>query len=63
MGRCGLGEMAKCMVEGDFDGSEGPKAGGSLGSDFQFVVQALRDTSGYGASSPEVVEQELAVTA
>ena len=63
MGEGGLREMAKSMVEGDFGGLEGPKAVRLFGCEFQFVVQALDDAGGYGATSTEPVEQELAVTA
>ena len=51
------------MVEGDFGGLEGAKAVGLFEGEFQFVVQVLDDAGGYGATSTEPVEQELAVSA
>ena len=51
------------MVEGDFDGLEGPKAVRFFEGEFQFVVQTPGNASGYSATSTEPVEQELAVTA
>ena len=63
VGDFGLGKVAKGMIEGDLEGSEGPKAVCFSGSEFQLVVEALHSACGNGAASTGPVEEELSVTA
>ena len=58
-----LGELAKCMIERDFRGSEGSEAVRFSHGDFGFVVQPLDDAAGELFSCTEVVEDQFAVCA
>ena len=51
------------MIQSQFGNSEGPKPVGFSRSYFYFVVQALYDAARKLFASPEIVEDEFAVSA
>ena len=63
VGEWRLGELAKCMIERDFRGSEGSEAVRFSHGDFGFVVQSLDDAAGELFSCTEVVEDQISVCA
>jgi hypothetical protein len=63
VGRFRLGELAKRVIEGEFEDVVGAKAIGFSHGEFGFVIQSFNDTAGKQFLSAEVVEDELAMVA
>jgi hypothetical protein len=63
VGRLGLGQFAKGVIEREFKATEGAKPVGFSHGDFGFVVQTLDDAAGKQLLSAEIVEDQFAVLA
>ena len=46
VGGVGFGQLANCVIEGEFEDAVGAESVGSSHSDFSLVVQALDDAAG-----------------
>jgi hypothetical protein len=58
LGSFGFGEVAKCVIQRQFEGAEGPEAVGAPQGESGFVVEALDRARGDGAFGPEPVQQQ-----
>ena len=54
----GTGQIAKSMIQSDFDTMIGSKPIGFSGSEFSFVVQTLYYPTGESFLGPEPIEQQ-----
>ena len=63
VGRFRLGELARRVIEGEFEDAVGAKAIGFSHGEFGFVIQSFNDPAGKQFLSAEVVEDELAIVA
>ena len=58
-----LGRFSKCMIQREFRDSEGSEPVRLSYGDFRLIIGAFDDVAGKGFACPEIVEQQLAVSA
>jgi len=63
VGGFGLRELAKRVIEGEFEAAEGAESVGFPHSDFGLVVQTLDDAAGKELLRAEIVKDQLSVIA